>query len=85
MGGPCPSLQNGDMDNELTDGADEEEDPMIIFRESHMYGDLVEAQYYASEGVIEKERRVSTNHICCHCYTDSHLENNKDVEARKDR
>ena len=49
-----------------------------------MFGASVEAQYYAPEGYIERGRRVSTKQVFFHCYADSHLANNKDVEARED-
>ena len=77
--------KNREMATALTDGADEEEEPMIFCRESHVYGPLVEAQYYATEGDIERWRRVSTKHISCPCYADSHLAKNIDVEAREER
>ena len=70
------------MATALTDGSDEEDKPIIFCRESHMCGALVELQYYAPNGEIERGRRVSTKHVCCHCYADSHLANNKDAEAR---
>ena len=41
----------------LTDGADEEEEPMLFYRESHVCGASVEAQYYAPEGDIGIWRR----------------------------
>ena len=46
---------------------------------------LVGAQYYASEGDVKGERRMSTKHTCCHCYTDCHLAKNKDVEGSEER
>ena len=58
---------------------------MLFFRESHVCGALVEVQYYAPEGDIEIGRSISTKHACCRCYTDIHLANNKDVEARDER
>ena len=67
---------------ELTDGSDEEEDPMLFCRESHVCGDSVEAQYYAPEGDIGRGRTVSTKHVCCHCYADIHLAKNKELKAR---
>ena len=57
----------------LTDSADEEEETMIFCRWSQVCGDLVEVQYYAPGGDIERLSRVSTKHVCCHCYADSHL------------
>ena len=50
-----------------------------------MCGASVEAQYYAPEGDIERGRRARTKHVCCHCYADSHLAKNIDVEAREER
>ena len=50
-----------------------------------MCGASVEAHYYDPEGGIEIGRRVSTKHMYCHCYADSHLVNNKDVEERDKR
>ena len=50
----------------LTDGADEEEEPMIFCRECHVCGSSVEAKYYAPEGGIERGRRVITKNVCCH-------------------
>ena len=41
-------------------------------------------QYYAPEGDIERGRRVSTKQVCFHCYSDSYLANNKDVETIKE-
>ena len=70
---------------DITDGSYEEEDTMLFFRESHVCGDSVEAQYYVPEGDIERGRRVITKHVCCHCYADIHLAKNKDVEAREER
>ena len=66
MRGPCSTLKTIVMATALTDGADEEEEPMIFCRESYVCGDLVEAQYYAPEGDIERGRRVSSKHVCCH-------------------
>ena len=77
--------KNGEMDTALTNGADEEEDPMIFCRESHVCGSSVEAQYYAPEGGIDRGKRVRTKHVCCHCYADSHLAKKNDVEAREER
>ena len=74
--------KNGEMATLLTDDSDEEEEPMIFCRESHVCGASVEAQYYAPEGDIGIGRRESTKHVCCHCYADSHLAKNKDLEAR---
>ena len=82
MRGPCSSLKKGEMATALTDCADKKEEPMIFRRESHVCGDSVEAQYCAPEGDIERGRRFSTKHICCHCYADIHIANNKYVEAR---
>ena len=39
--------KNGEMATALTCVADEEKEIMIFFRESHICGALVEAQYYA--------------------------------------
>ena len=64
------------MATALTDGADEEEEQMIFCRESHVCQALVEAQYYAPEGDIERGMRVRTKHVCCHCYTGIHLSKN---------
>ena len=52
--------KNGEMATALTDGADEEEEPMLFCREPHLCGASVEAQYYAPEGDIERGRRVIT-------------------------
>ena len=73
------------MATALIYGADEEDEPMLFCRESHVCGASVEAQYYLPEGEIERRRRARTKHVCCHCYTDIHLEKNKDAEAREDR
>ena len=73
---------NGEMATALTDGDDEEEEPVLFCRESHVYGASVEAQYHAPEEDIERGKRVIMKHVCCHCYDDSHLKNNNNMEAR---
>ena len=73
------------MDTAIIDGADEEWEPMIFCRESHVCGASVEAWYCAPEGEIDRGGRFSTKHVCCQCYADSHLAKNKDVDAREER
>ena len=58
---------------------------MIFCRESHVCEALVEVQYYAPEGDTGRGRRVSTKHVCCHCYADNHLAKNKEVKTREER
>ena len=73
------------MATALTDGDDEEEEPVLFCRESHVCGASVEAQYYAPEGNIGRGGRFSTKRVCCHCYADILLTKNKDVEAIEER
>ena len=56
---------------------------MLFCREYHVCGASVEVQYYAPEGYIDRGRRVSMKHVCCHCYDDSQLKNNNNMEARE--
>ena len=47
---------------------------MLFCREYHVCGDLTEAQYSELGGDIERGRRVSMQHVCCHCYAASPLQ-----------
>ena len=77
--------KNGDMATTLKYNSNEEEEPMIFCRESHVCGASVDSQYYAPGGYIERGKRVSTKRVCCHCYSDIRLTKNKYVEAREER
>ena len=68
-----------------TSGDGKEKEPLLFCREAHVCGTSIEAQYYAPEGDIDKGGRISTKPICCHCYADSHLVRDKDVEVLKER
>ena len=73
------------MATALTDASDEVEEPKLFCRESDVCGDSVGVQYYAPLGVIKRGRGVIKKHSCFHCYSDSHLSKNNDVEAREER
>ena len=49
-----------------------------------MCGTTFESQYYAPPKT-ERWRRVSTKHVCYHCYADSKFVTDNDVETRFER
>ena len=59
------ALKNGDMATARTSGAGEEEEPLLFYREAHVCGTSVKAQYYAPEGDTERGG-VITKNVCCH-------------------
>ena len=60
-------------------------DLILFCKESHVCGTTVESQYYAPPTETERGRRVSTKHVCCHCYADSKFVTDEDVEIRFER
>lgn len=57
----------------LLDGK-EEELPLLFCWEVFVCNNTVEAQYYAAGEKPTKGGRVQTKYVCCHCYSDKHLQ-----------
>ena len=66
-------------------GDSEKEEAVLFYREANLCGAAVEAQCYAPGDKTVRGTRVPTKHVCCHCYADSNLARDKDVEDRETR
>ena len=79
-------FKDGDVLTSWDESSDKEINDLILFcKESHVCGTAVESQYYAPPTETERGRRVSTKHVCCHCYADSKFVTNEDVEIGFER
>ena len=61
-------------------GDGEKEEPVLFCRGANICGAIVKTQYYAPKDETVQGSRVPTKHIRCHCYADSNLTMNRDIE-----
>ena len=63
-----------------------EELPLLFFKEQQVCWNTVKSQYYAADKTPTRGGRVQTKTVCCHCYSDGELADNKYIdERRRDR
>ncbi len=73
---------NGKMDAPETEEGKEEEAPLLFCRETLVCWNTVESQYYAGGGAT-RGGRLQTKLICCHCYSDRKLADEKYIEQKR--
>ena len=72
----------GKMEAPETEEGKDEELPLLFCRESLVCWSTIESQYYAT-GAATKGGRVQTKHICCHCYSDRKLADDKYIGEKR--
>ena len=75
---------NGEMEAPETEEDEVEKLPLLFCREEQVCWDTVESQYYATESDPTKGGGIQTKTVCCHCYSDGKLANNKYIDERRD-
>ena len=56
---------------------------MLFCKEEQVCWNTVESQYYAAENTPTKGGRVQTKTVCCHCYSDGNLADEKYLEEKR--
>jgi len=63
--------------SEDEEGSDNE--PILFCKEDHVCDIAIESHYYAPGVTPRKGGRIAAKNICCHCYTDGDLADQKGV------
>ena len=77
---------NGEVNALETEGGEVGQLPLLFCKEQQVCWNAVENQYYAADKNPTRGGRVQTKTVCCHCYSDGKLADNKYIdERRRDR
>jgi len=74
---------NGEMEAPEAEEGKEEDQPLLFCKEEQVCWNTVESQYYAAENTPTKGGRVQTKTVCCHCYSDGKLADEKYLEEKR--
>lgn len=73
---------NGEMEMPETEEGEDEEKPLLFCKEKQVCWNTVESQYYAAANTPIRGERLQTKMVCCHCYSDGKLADEKYLEKK---
>ena len=74
---------NGEMKAAEIEDGEVEDEPPLFCKEQQVCWNTVESQYYAADETPAKGGRVQTKTVCCHCYSDGKLADDKYIDERR--